>query len=305
MVYDDGTAAAVVDVIGVVLRLEPGVDRQGHRADLDAAQEQRLEVETVHDAEHDPVAGADAERPQIAAGLAHPGLERAVGHDRPVRIVEEKRRPAGMTGRAGHLEEIVDDVPDRGLPGNGRTQHCGAPGDRHSPAPGRSVGLFYVYVNIESVTGLPASRPKAVPRPGKRPGWECACPVGLRGKSGAPGKIRTPNLLIRSQVLYPVELRALPAQALEPRTMTGVRADSAGAGAAVANSGQVMVFSHCPPRWKGARHRGRKFAAPARRDARSRCPVAMPGRDARLRWPRGPGKRSGLTGRLRAWCSKC
>ena len=25
---------------------------------------------------------------------------------------------------------------------------------------------------------------------------------------GAPGKIRTPNLLIRSQVLYPVELRA-------------------------------------------------------------------------------------------------
>ncbi len=26
---------------------------------------------------------------------------------------------------------------------------------------------------------------------------------------GAPGKIRTPNLLIRSQMLYPVELRAL------------------------------------------------------------------------------------------------
>jgi hypothetical protein len=26
---------------------------------------------------------------------------------------------------------------------------------------------------------------------------------------GAPGKIRTPNLLIRSQTLYPVELRAL------------------------------------------------------------------------------------------------
>ena len=29
------------------------------------------------------------------------------------------------------------------------------------------------------------------------------------GKSGAPGRIRTPNLLIRSQTLYPVELRAL------------------------------------------------------------------------------------------------
>ena len=27
-------------------------------------------------------------------------------------------------------------------------------------------------------------------------------------KNGAPGGIRTPNLLIRSQVLYPVELRA-------------------------------------------------------------------------------------------------
>ena len=27
--------------------------------------------------------------------------------------------------------------------------------------------------------------------------------------NGAPGKIRTPNLLIRSQTLYPVELRAL------------------------------------------------------------------------------------------------
>ena len=26
--------------------------------------------------------------------------------------------------------------------------------------------------------------------------------------NGAPGRIRTPNLLIRSQVLYPVELRA-------------------------------------------------------------------------------------------------
>ena len=29
-------------------------------------------------------------------------------------------------------------------------------------------------------------------------------------KNGAPGRIRTPNLLIRSQALYPVELRAQP-----------------------------------------------------------------------------------------------
>jgi hypothetical protein len=27
-------------------------------------------------------------------------------------------------------------------------------------------------------------------------------------KNGAPGKTRTPNLLIRSQTLYPIELRA-------------------------------------------------------------------------------------------------
>jgi hypothetical protein len=30
----------------------------------------------------------------------------------------------------------------------------------------------------------------------------------LFGKNGAPEEIRTPNLLIRSQMLYPVELRA-------------------------------------------------------------------------------------------------
>ena len=29
-------------------------------------------------------------------------------------------------------------------------------------------------------------------------------------KNGAPEEVRTPNLLIRSQVLYPVELRARP-----------------------------------------------------------------------------------------------
>ncbi len=30
----------------------------------------------------------------------------------------------------------------------------------------------------------------------------------IEGKNGAPEEIRTPNLLIRSQVLYPIELRA-------------------------------------------------------------------------------------------------
>ena len=31
----------------------------------------------------------------------------------------------------------------------------------------------------------------------------------LKRKNGAPGRTRIPNLLIRSQTLYPIELRAL------------------------------------------------------------------------------------------------
>jgi hypothetical protein len=31
---------------------------------------------------------------------------------------------------------------------------------------------------------------------------------GMRGVSGAPGRIRTSGLLVRSQLLYPAELRA-------------------------------------------------------------------------------------------------
>jgi hypothetical protein len=34
-------------------------------------------------------------------------------------------------------------------------------------------------------------------------------PSGQRGLGGAPGEIRTPDLLVRSQTLYPTELRAL------------------------------------------------------------------------------------------------
>ena len=185
MVDNDGAAAAVVDVIGVVLRLEPGVDRQGHRADLDAAQEQRLEVETVHDAEHDPVAGADAERAQIVAGLAHPGLERAVGHDRPVRVVEEKRRPAGMTGRAGHLEEIVDDVPDRGLPGNGRTQHGGAPGSRHS-RPGAKRG-FILRLRQYRIR-LPAFR-QVARKPSRQTSGKASRTMGMRVSCGPAAEV--------------------------------------------------------------------------------------------------------------------
>jgi hypothetical protein len=33
--------------------------------------------------------------------------------------------------------------------------------------------------------------------------------AGIRKNYGAPGETRTPNLLIRSQMLYPIELRAL------------------------------------------------------------------------------------------------
>ena len=32
--------------------------------------------------------------------------------------------------------------------------------------------------------------------------------IGFKGKSGAPGGTRTPDLLVRSQTLYPTELRA-------------------------------------------------------------------------------------------------
>ena len=41
-------------------------------------------------------------------------------------------------------------------------------------------------------------------------------------ENGAPGRIRTPNLLIRSQTLYPVELRALgePGHYLRPLELT-------------------------------------------------------------------------------------
>ena len=34
--------------------------------------------------------------------------------------------------------------------------------------------------------------------------------LGLKRKDGAPGESRTPDLLVRSQTLYPAELRAHP-----------------------------------------------------------------------------------------------
>ncbi len=43
----------------------------------------------------------------------------------------------------------------------------------------------------------------------------------IKGMNGAPEEIRTPNLLIRSQMLYPVELRARewPAHYPNPKDM--------------------------------------------------------------------------------------
>ena len=38
---------------------------------------------------------------------------------------------------------------------------------------------------------------------------ESLIPRVMKGKSGAPGESRTPDLLVRSQTLYPAELRAL------------------------------------------------------------------------------------------------
>src|SRR5215203_4763432 len=51
-------------------------------------------------------------------------------------------------------------------------------------------------------------RPPA-PEAGALPGYatpRSSCP--LQGPAGAPGRTRTSNLLIRSQMLYPIELRA-------------------------------------------------------------------------------------------------
>src|SRR5688572_16336067 len=51
--------------------------------------------------------------------------------------------------------------------------------------------------------------PPACPRRGlKREGVESARPLFFHS-IGAPGEIRTPDHLVRSQVLYPTELRAL------------------------------------------------------------------------------------------------
>ena len=42
-------------------------------------------------------------------------------------------------------------------------------------------------------------------------------------KGGVPGGIRTPNLLIRSQKLYPVELQALGSKSQNPNTKSQTR----------------------------------------------------------------------------------
>ena len=68
------------------------------------------------------------------------------------------------------------------------------------------------------------------PRRGASPGCEARCrPQAIRGRdrfgndchgeltrNGAPGRTRTPNLLIRSQALYPIELRAPANRVREP-----------------------------------------------------------------------------------------
>ena len=57
------------------------------------------------------------------------------------------------------------------------------------------------------------------------------------GKNGAPEKIRTPNLLIRSQMLYPIELRARTSvpgwPALGPRPRKAASQLAAGADTAL------------------------------------------------------------------------
>jgi hypothetical protein len=38
--------------------------------------------------------------------------------------------------------------------------------------------------------------------------YATVCLIVWKGEDGAPGAIRTPDLLVRSQLLYPAELRA-------------------------------------------------------------------------------------------------
>ena len=57
-------------------------------------------------------------------------------------------------------------------------------------------------------------------------------------ENGAPGKIRTPNPLIRSQVLYPVELRARGGNGIQLHTGRGNEFES--------RSGAELAYSpHC------------------------------------------------------------
>jgi hypothetical protein len=58
---------------------------------------------------------------------------------------------------------------------------------------GREGPLVYLASLASAISNVPGNSPRA--------------PQGGGPESGAPGESRTPNLLIRSQTLYPIELR--------------------------------------------------------------------------------------------------
>ena len=87
------------------------------------------------------------------------------------------------------------------------------------------------------------------------------------GRDGAPEGNRTPNLLIRSQMLYPIELPAQPGEAhcaTGPRSMQALPA-------------RVRVRARARARWAGRRQRS--WTAAGIRDGNQRAGAATSGSD--------------------------
>ena len=88
---------------------------------------------------------------------------------------------------------IADDVPQPAPPG------CG-----HSPPAEASARFNMLHLPLQKA--LAPGPPHALTHPTKKP---CNLVDCRASKTGTPEETRTPNLLIRSQTLYPIELRVL------------------------------------------------------------------------------------------------
>ncbi len=134
-------------------------------------------------------------------------------------------QPARGAGAPGRDEQ--GPCPDRGAPGTARPGDRGKPDARgagqaeHRPiargpceAPGIADGRFtgHRVSNVpvhQSKDPVPRVRPCAQANDSRQLQCRGLCMYlrEMRERSGDPGTTRTPNILIRSQVLYPVELR--------------------------------------------------------------------------------------------------